>query len=174
MCPQKRVVLALYGLSCTGKTTVAEKIAELTGWSLRSAAKAVHERAAELGISPDALSLSEHRAIDETTRNLAASACETLVIEGTFLDALLSEVPRISRIELNCGGQERLRRFQCRENNRDLVSRDNADRQLRRSLHGTRRGVPDLSIDTTTKSPDDVAKEIIAWLGTNEANPKLD
>src|SRR5882762_1539844 len=111
MCAQKRIVIALYGKTCSGKSTTAKKLAELFGCPSRSASDAVRLRSRELGISACELPTAEHRKIDEGTRSLVQSSRGTLVVEGSFLDALLSDVGNIYRIELTCIDDERQKRF---------------------------------------------------------------
>jgi cytidylate kinase len=167
-------VLALYGLSCTGKSTIAAKLAALFGLPLRSASIEIRRRSSELGITPNALPVSEHMAIDEATRSLAMEAVPGMVIEGTFLDALLSDISGVVRIELKCADAERLRRLLDREKSRDLDSRDNDTRNLRSILHGKKTSLPDFSIDTTGKTADTVTEEITTWLRMTSSDGKRD
>src|SRR5947207_11960028 len=109
MCAQKRVIVALYGRSCSGKSTAAKRLAELLNCDLYSAGDSVRKRCKELGESPADLSLPEHRAIDDVTRSIVKSARTSLVVEGSFLDALLDDLGGIYRVELTCDAEERRR-----------------------------------------------------------------
>jgi cytidylate kinase len=174
MCASKRIVLAIYGLSCTGKSTIAAKLAALLRVPLRSASVEIRRRASELGVTPNALPMREHKAIDEATRSLATEAIPGMVIEGTFLDALLSDISGIVRIELKCADEERLRRLLGREGSRDLDSRDNDTQNLRSILHGKKTSLPDFSIDTTGKTADTATEEITTWLRMTNSDGKRD
>lgn len=163
---QKRLVIGLCGISCTGKSAIAKALATLLDCNLRSVGDAIRARSKEKGISHDALTLSDHQTIDDTTRHFAQSGQSCLIIDGTFLDALLSDMRNVIKIELTCEDAERRRRFASREGNDGIQIRDDCDRQLRYSLHGSLRGETDLKIDTTSKTPNEVAREIILWLQT--------
>src|SRR5260370_41096938 len=166
---QKRLVVAVYGASCTGKSTSARILVRLRGCALRSDGEGIRARSIELKTKPSALTLDEHRKIDETTRYFAASGPEPLVIEGTFLDALLSDIENIRLGELVCADHERQRRYGDREGSHGLLSRDNADQKLRYSLHVNHKGTPDITIDTTSKTPEEVAGEIVTWIQSKDA-----
>src|SRR5260370_16755393 len=99
---QKRLVVAVYGASCTGKSTSARTLARLLGCALRSAGEAIRARSIELKTKPSALTLDEHRKIDETTRYFAASEPEPLLIKGPFLHPLLSHISNIRLWDLIC------------------------------------------------------------------------
>jgi broad-specificity NMP kinase len=144
----------------------AKALGKLLDCPFRSVGDAVRTRSRELGISPDSFHIDEHRRIDEVTRSFARSAQSRVVIEGTFLDALLSDLDNVCIVELTCSEEERKRRFVSREAQCELGVRDNADEKLRIALHGDHRGKPQVTIDTTSKAPDEVAKEISAWIQT--------
>jgi cytidylate kinase len=173
MCAEKRIILVLYGKSCSGKSTVAKKLAESFSCPIRSASDAVRARSKELGVSASDLPMGEHRKIDEDTRSVVQSSGGSLVVEGSFLDVLLSDVGNVCRIELTCGDDERQRRFVRRSGQNGLVERDKDDDKLRLALHGDRVAVPaELTVDTTSKAPDQIVKEIIVWLRTNGAEER--
>lgn len=172
MCAQKRIILVLYGKCCSGKSTMAKKLAESFSCPIRSASDAVRARSRDLGVSASDLPMGEHRKIDEDTRSVVQSSGGSLVVEGSFLDALLSDVGNVCRIELTCGDDERRRRFVRRTGQNGLVQRDEDDDKLRLALHGDHVGAAaDLTVDTTSKEPDQIAEEIIVWLRTNGAEP---
>ena len=172
MCAQERLVLALYGASCTGKTTVARILAKELNCSLRSAGDAIRARSLELNVPQNSLALDEHRKIDETTRAMARSSVGPLVIEGTFLGALLFDLKDIRRIKLICAEGERRRRWESRGGT-PLHSRDDADRRLRQCLHGCRAdGTPDITIETSSRTPEEIAKEINTWVQTKDDSEK--
>jgi cytidylate kinase len=165
MCAQKRIVIALFGKTCSGKSTTAKKLAELLSFPIHSASNSVRMRSRELGMSPNDLSLAEHRNIDKATLSVVQSTRGSLVVEGSFLDALLEDIG-IYRVELTCDEEERRRRFMQRSGENGLDRRDQEDSGLRHALHGDNVGAADLTLDTTSKTPDQVAEEIIVWLRT--------
>jgi cytidylate kinase len=164
MCVPQRIVIAVQGPTCSGKTTTAKKLAALLGFKVRSAGDAVKARSVELNVEPDELSLLDHQRIDDLTRQMVESSKEPLIVEGTFLDALLSTIGDIYRIGLHCEENERRRRFIGREGYDGMQERDRADAALRFALHGEHAGSTDIVIDTTLKLPDEVAKEIAQWI----------
>jgi cytidylate kinase len=166
MCAQKRIVIALCGKTCSGKSTTAKKLAELLSCPIYSASDSVRMRSRELGISPNYLSLTEHRKIDEATRSAVQSTPGSLVVEGSFVDALLGDVGNVYRVELICGEEERRRRFVDRNGRDGLDQRDKDDSELRHALHGDNVGALDLTFDTTSKTTDQVAEGIVVWLET--------
>ena len=173
MSTEKKLVLALYGASCTGKTSSARALSELFNCPLRCAGEAVAARSREMEITPQSLPLEEHRGIDQATLCLVKSARRRVVVEGTFLDALLADSENVLLVELICDDEERRRRFVSREGKDDLSVRDGADRELRHSLHKNHAGTADITIDSTAKSPVEVAKEIIAWIQQRHPDEEL-
>ena len=169
MCAQKRIVIALYGRSCTGKSTTAQKLGELLNCTVHSASASVRGRSRELGILPNELSLAEHQRIDQDTRNVVQSTQGPLVVEGSFLDALLGDLPHIYRVQLTCENEERRRRYAQRVGQDELRRRDKDDDNLRGNLHGNYTTKADFAGDTTCKTPVQVAEEIVAWLSTEVA-----
>src|SRR5205809_415197 len=131
MCAQKRIVIALYGRSCSGKSTTAQKLGELLNCAVHSASASVRQRSRELGILPNELSLADHQKIDEYTRHLVESSPGPLVVEGSFLDALLGDLLRIYRVELICENEERRRRYVQGIGQDELGQRDKDDDDLR-------------------------------------------
>lgn len=147
-------------------------LARRLGCGLRSAGEAIRARSLELNVDPVALPLVEHRSIDEGTLELARSSKDCLVIEGTFLDVLLSDLENVLKIELICEEAERRQRFKTRSGKDSLKQRDHADRHLRELLHGCREGTRDITIDTTSKTPEEITEEIIEWAqGTSSHKP---
>jgi cytidylate kinase len=164
MCTQKRIVVALYGRSCSGKSTTARELSQLLDCPTYSAGERVKGRSKELGVSPADLSLVEHRLIDESLRTMVQSAVKCLIVEGSFLDVLFYDLRDVYRIELVCSAEERRRRFNQRSGFDNLGERDKNDDDLRRELHGERTCSAEATFDTTSKTPEEVAREIFRWL----------
>ncbi|SRR6266852_9292181 len=166
---QKRIVVALYGRSCSGKSTTAHELSQLLNCPIHSAGERVRSRSKELGVTPTNLPLVEHRLIDDHTRAAAKTAVAPLIVDGSFLDALFCDLKDVYRIELICSAEERRRRFIQRSGHRGLDQRDKEDDNLRRALHVDCSRSPEATFDTTSKTPGEVAQEIFRWLETKTA-----
>jgi cytidylate kinase len=164
MCTEKKIVVALYGRSCSGKSTTARELSQLLDCPTYSAGERVKDRSKELSVSPADLSLLEHRLIDESLRAMAQSVAKCLIVEGSFLDVLFYDIRNVNRIELVCSAEERRRRFNQRSGLDNLGERDKNEDDLRRALHGERSCSAEASFDTTSKTPEGVAQEIFRWL----------
>src|SRR5260370_13371538 len=79
------MVIAIYGASEVGKSTIARLLGQRTGLPVRHCGEAVKERAAELNSSLAALSLDVHQMIDAETRSFVARA-PSAIVEGRYLD----------------------------------------------------------------------------------------
>jgi cytidylate kinase len=169
MCPQKRIVVALYGRSCSGKSTIARELSQLLNCPIHSAGELVRKRSKELGIPSTKLPLVEHRLIDNGTRTKAKSADASSIVDGSFLDALFYDMEGVYRIELICSDEERRRRFNQKSGCDGLAQRDKDDDELRLALHGARSSSAEATFNTTSKTPGEVAQEITRWLETKTA-----
>jgi len=158
------VIVALYGKSCSGKSATARELSQLLDCSIYSAGGRVKSRSKELGVTVTDLSLVEHRLIDEGTRATVTSAVASLIVDGTFLDALFYDFSDVYRIELICSAEERRRRFNKRSGHNGLAQRDKEDDDLRRTLHGDLSSPAEATFDTTSKTPGEVAREVCGWL----------
>jgi len=107
--PQDMIV-ALFGSSCTGKTTLGRHLSEVLAVPFRSCGEAVKDRARMLGIPFQELSYHEHRVGDNATREWVGknSPC---VVEGRYLDRVLAQVRReVILILLEASDDDRYRR----------------------------------------------------------------
>jgi cytidylate kinase len=164
MCTEKRIVVALYGRSCSGKSTTARELSQLLACPTYGAGERVKSRSKELGVSPADLSLVEHQLIDQSLRTMVQSAVNCLIVEGSFLDVLFYDLRNVYRIELVCSAEERRRRFSQRNGFDNMDERDKNDDDLRRALHGELSCSAEATFDTTSKTPEEVAQEIFRWL----------
>lgn len=164
-------VIALFGKSCVGKTEVATKLAITLSLPVRHCGELVKHRAKKLRIQPDALPEAEHKAIDDETRSLALNTDHDTIIEGSFLDVVLAEVPTAILFELTCEDNERKRRYAQKTpgTRSTLKLRDTSDRKLKRALRRTSSNSPVqgeiVSVDTTHLTPDEVVVSISEILG---------
>jgi cytidylate kinase len=170
-------VIALFGKSCVGKSEVAAKLAFKLSCAVRHCGDQVKARATQLGILASALSRAEHQAIDAETLCLAAKACDDIIMEGSFLDIVLANVPSATLIELTCEDDERKRRYACKAPRARLTLelRDEDDHKLRIELNRTiertdskPRVSERASINTTKLTSDEVVSLILELLGKKQ------
>ena len=101
------MIIALFGNSQTGKTTIAKRLAEELAFPLRSCGEAVKHRAQEKGISWDELSDAEHRAVDENTRIWVLTNRPCLV-EGRYLHFVLASLStQVTLVRLEATSDDR-------------------------------------------------------------------
>jgi cytidylate kinase len=110
------MIVALYGPSSTGKTTIARGVRSETNISLRSCGEIVKSRADLLGMPVSDLPDDEHRSIDHETRAWAA-ANKPCLVEGRYLDYVLGPLgAQVTLIRLDATALER--------KTRRVISRD--------------------------------------------------
>jgi cytidylate kinase len=84
------VIIAIFGRSATGKTTIATMVGRELDAPVRHCGNALKEAAGLIGVSVDDAPASLHRALDEATQNWWDSMLGGLaVVEGRFLDQVL-------------------------------------------------------------------------------------
>src|SRR5258705_4185606 len=94
------MIIGLFGLSSTGKTSIARRVMIETNCALRSCGEIVKSRAEFVGVHPNELSDEEHRQIDEDTRKWAI-ASDPCLVEGRYLDRVLAPIgPRVTLVRL--------------------------------------------------------------------------
>jgi len=154
-------IIAIYGASCSGKTTVAEPLAMRLGMELRNCGAVVRERAAASGVSPGALRDDEHRTIDAETRAIVLHPDSRVVIDGSFLDHVLAGFDDVWFVKLTASDGERERRYDQRGALGRLPDRDFSDEQLRSRLYeDSQRMRPQYIVDTTTLPIEEVVAQI--------------
>ena len=156
--------LAIYGSSCTGKTTVSNCLAKELALEVRHCGEQIKEAAVRAGSSPDALPVEQHLLLDSLTRDVVRNAKGGIVVEGAFLDYVLSDVEDCRLVKLVCLDAERIRRVVSRGSEHSIAERDASDVQLVKKLFGLRAKQPDLQIDTTTLTPSETERCITEWL----------
>lgn len=164
------MVIAIFGKSCVGKSVVATLLSKKMGIPVRHCGRIIRERARSLCISLSNLPASEHKSIDEETIAIATGHQENLIIEGNFLDAVLQGVENILFINLTCEDQERERRYINRLGNHNLdlsslKARDAADIAHRGSFYTQLKEIKIFTIDTTSRTIDEVVAEILIKIG---------
>lgn len=171
----ERVRLLLSGLSGTGSTTAAVRIAADLNLAYVYGGQIFRNLAVERGISLEELAESlEHdseteREIDR--RLVEAGRTENVLIEGRTIGWIFPREYDALRIWLTCDLEERLRRVEGRENHarsrENLLRREAADNRRYRLLYGIEEddfSPFDLVIDTTHLSVDRVVREIESFV----------
>jgi cytidylate kinase len=158
------LTVALFGRSAVGKSTLSNALARRFGVPVRHCGDLAKQRAKDLGCPISDLASTEHDDIDSATRQVAVTPRESwMVVEGRYLDLVLSEVPSVFLIELTCDGLKRAAR---RGTDAQSVSlEDQADTEFRARLSRTRsaRG-PELTLDTSDRTEHEVEEAIVRSL----------
>ena len=167
--------ILLSGLSGTGSTTAAKRVAADFNLAYLYGGQIFRNLAVERGISLEELAESlEHdpeaeREIDR--RLVAAGMNDNVLIEGRTIGWIFPpEVPSV-RIWLLCDLSERLRRVQAREHHprsaENLLRREASDNRRYGELYGIEEddfSPFDLVIDTTTMPVDEVVARIESFV----------
>jgi broad-specificity NMP kinase len=157
--------LAIYGKSCTGKTTVSNQLGGELGFGARHCGELIKDASINAGCSPGALPVAHHRRIDSATRDVILNAASDLVVEGAFLDRVLADVPGCTLIKLTCSIPERAKRLASRGAAMSVEERDNSDQQLCNELFADAVvAPPTLEVDTTNYTALETARCIMEWL----------
>ena len=162
--------IAIYGLSVTGKTVVASALAQLLGLTIRNCGEIVKSRTKALGLqSPSQLPLNEHMLIDEETRKIASNLDQDIIIEGRYLNHVLSGYDQILFVELVCSDHEREMRMtgrspsQSQSIDSSIINNDKECCNLRQELYGNL--PPELkhsiSINTLNNTVEQCAQSIV-------------
>jgi predicted cytidylate kinase len=169
------VRILLSGLSGTGSTTAAKRIAADLGLRYVYGGEIFRNLAVERGISLEDLAESlernpqAEREIDE--RLIEAGMTDRILVESRTIGWIFPpEIPSV-RIWLTCDLEERLRRVQGREHHprsaENLLRREASDNRRYLALYGIRPddfSPFDLVIDTTNLPVEDVVERIEAFV----------
>lgn len=165
--PETTRVIAIFGASRVGKTTLAKVLGNRLELPVRHCGDAVRARASYLGVAPENLLLVEHRALDADTRRVASEG--QVVIEGRYLDAVLVGVTGLRLFRLVSTDVARVERSKCGLPDRDCVAachlEDRRDEKLRSELYGDIEPLKSwLTLDTTVTRPEELTARILAAL----------
>ena len=172
------MIIAIYGKSCAGKSSVARELGKLINAPVRFCSEEVKMRAKQLGCTPMALSLEQHISIDEDTREIAGASDKDIVIEGCFLPYVLSNLSDVFWVKLTCNQRNREKRYLDRnpefKSDIDLTRRDYNDEVLCKKIYGESNEnlCGSFTIDTSNCSVEEIVlliKKELQNLNGNEA-----
>lgn len=164
MCFPEGIALAIYGKSCSGKTTLANALSVKRTVTVRDCGTVIREEARKIKVHPNALPLAVHLRVDEETRRFASNSTTARIISGCFLDTVLSGLGSVKFIKIVCDRAERARRNETRSGNggRPLSERDQDDELLSVRLYeGAHREDPWLTLDTSKESVDQLVERLL-------------
>lgn len=166
---QINIVLAIYGASCVGKSTLATAIGKEWRVPVRHCGDVLKMRATTLGLPLGSLPLHVHDAVDKETRKLAQEASGVFVVEGRYLDLVLDGMPWVKFVRLTCDEATRMRRFLTKTGGQAdegvaLHQHDEEDGRLRFILYGGRCFTSDdwMVLDTTHATPKELCATLLA------------
>lgn len=164
------MLIALFGSSSVGKTTLAQALATQSSVELRGCGDIVRSCAKLRGVPVDAVADGDHRDIDAATREWCAKPGNRIV-EGRFLDQVLQsmETPLIL-IKVVASDEVRGDRW-CKRLGQpleegQLAAFDDADAAFRlRSYDVTAKLLPDFVLDTSDRSVELCLEELTSLTG---------
>ncbi len=165
------MIIALYGQSSSGKTTIAKALSNRLGNCLvRHCGELVRARANGLSVSLNDLSDEEHRSIDADTRAWSEVQTVIAIAEGRYLDHVLTGTcADVQIIEVVCSEAVRMQRWAGRMGRQlgsdELSDMDVADHNFTATMYkGFAPLVPRLTINTTSDTVDECVTRILNLL----------
>lgn len=148
------MILAVFGPSAVGKTTVAKILADQLQLPIRHCGLAVHAKALEMGIAVGQVGVDLHKNIDaETLRWCDQHSLTGGIIEGRFLDYVLSGRADVLFVSLIAERTERSRRLKERigytPSADKILAADADDDAFRSAMYGSATDRDLLVLDTT-------------------------
>ena len=159
----QKLVVAICGRSCTGKSTVAEIIAKKHALPVRHCGNVVQRVAADLNVGISDLADDCHRRIDAETVDWVREAKDWRIVEGRHLDHVLVPVASaVLMVHFYASAETRAARWQPKARRAyavaDLKRLDFDDDVFRHRLYkGSRVLRPAMTIDTTCSTPEEIA-----------------
>ena len=161
------MLIALYGESCTGKTTIAAHLGEVSGIEVRHCGRRLAAEAANQGVQARDLDLNAHRRIDQETFDWVSSKKHLAVVEGRFLHYVLVGSPAPT-VLVRCTASASLRRERIErrsgivEGRSDIFLLDREDSEFCGRLYAGVRPRPfDLFLDTSTASIAECVEKVL-------------
>lgn len=160
----KDLTVGIFGSSAVGKTVVANALAQRFSVSVRHCGELARQAARSLGCDITALPARVHDQIDNDTRAVAAlDGPSWQLIEGRYLDLVLSAQPRVVLVNLTCSAVTRAVRKGV--DAAAIDQEDAGDAAFRERLSATLQARrPDLVIDTSGLSLRDTENAIVEGL----------
>lgn len=161
-----RFALALTGGTASGKSVIARRLAEASGFPVRYCGEEVKELARQLGVAFGNLDDASHRAVDQATRVFATQE-GSIILEGRFLRFVLAqcEVESLSIVELHADAEERRRRLEMRTRRpttlKAIEDSDLSDVAFAERLYADVSPLSVINLDTTTQDIDKVVEAIL-------------
>lgn len=157
------MILAIYGPSCVGKTTIARILTTQLRVPVRLCGDVVRQASVDLGLDINALPDLMHREIDAETICWANSSSGLCLVEGRYLDQVLA--PLKSSIVLICFAatpQARAERWEMKTGLKSGLSQirqvDALDAAFRKKMYkNIQRFEPSITVDTTSQTPEESA-----------------
>jgi cytidylate kinase len=162
---KKFVTIAIFGKSCTGKSTVADELGKLLRIQVRHCGEILKSRALLMRTPVSGLSLEVHKSIDAETRAWATEPA-LKIVEGIFLDEVLRGLNEVLFVRLVCDTEVRGERLQLRRGaSSSIQTRDEEDEELRRKLYPESTPplaiTDNLNINTDKEPPATIVRMII-------------
>ncbi|RDJ21061.1 hypothetical protein DWF00_07525 [Bosea caraganae] len=160
------MIVCLFGPSCVGKTTLAQRAAVALGLPLRSCGEAVRAAATAHGLTINDLPDEQHREVDAGTV-VWAMGNKSCIVEGRYLDRVFadSRTP-VTLILIRASDACRVSRAKGRSGNTtfsadDLRRLDDEDNAFRERLFGDRvAAMPWQVLDTSGLTVDECARQL--------------
>jgi cytidylate kinase len=100
------LTIALWGESGSGKSSVSNRLANYFGGNviLRHCGELLKGRATELGCTPDEIAVNkeENERLDTETRQFASKNTGIAIVEGRFLNTVLSGMSNVLFVKMEC------------------------------------------------------------------------
>lgn len=113
MCLPTGVILGIYGPACVGKTYLAKWLTSKLNLPARHCGEEIKKAAAQSGLHTHSLPDITHVQIDESTLFFGYSHVDGCIIEGRYLNHVLTALTEqpLFLIQMTCPFEERTRRF---------------------------------------------------------------
>lgn len=169
------LTIALWGESGSGKSSVSKRLANYFGGKvmLRHCGELLKGRAIELGCTPDEIAVNkeENKRLDTETREFASQNTGIAIVEGRFLNTVLSGMSNVLFVQLKCS--EEILDFRKRQRSESYSISESTIEQspdctiiLKDSKEISGSGMQ-MEIDTNALSIDAVAERIFCYATNN-------
>lgn len=164
------MLIALFGASSVGKSTLARALSARFQVDLRGCGDIVRERAAAHGGDLAAVSQEEHRQIDDETR-VWCQQTGNRIVEGRFLDQVLHGLEvNLILVEITANEQVRMVRWSDRLDSsvsaQDIRSFDQEDAAFRMRAYGeAARLTSNFVLDTSDRTVGSCLEQLVLLTG---------